>query len=219
MNKLSIFFTAFLLNIAVIINAQTVVDISSSTPLPSDYNENGLYYEKDIHNYLDNFVGVWEYVNGKEKFQITLTKIVKHHLYSPKVKLNVYEDGIAFQYKKYKGSLLIYSSPIMSKPTFRTYDGNKLDGTFIDYERVTQEVRWPHYVGPPMAGTIYKQGGEYFHPDCTIEKVSSGLVSQIKFHLYLWPMNAGFGSPYDNPIYAGQPRFSIPNDVILTKVP
>ncbi|MDF2833376.1 MAG: hypothetical protein K0Q82_2482 [Chryseobacterium indoltheticum] len=219
MNKLTIFFTALLSNIAVIINAQTVVDISSSTPLPPDYNENGLYYEKDIHNYLDDFVGTWEYINGNEKFQITFTKIIKYHLYYPDIKINVYEDGIAFQYKKYKGNLLLYSSPVMSKPTLKTYHGTILEGIFIDYGRVTKEVRWPQYVGPPMAGTVYRQGGEYFHPTCTIEKISSGTTPKIKFHLYLRGMNAGFGSPYDNPIYTGQPRLSIPNDIILTKVP
>ncbi|AYN00265.1 DUF6705 family protein [Chryseobacterium sp. 3008163] len=187
--------------------------------LPVNFMNSGAYYYKDIHNYLDNFVGTWEYINGNDKFQVTFTKIIKYHSIDNELHYNFYEDGIAFQYKKYKGSLLLYSSPILFEPTFKTADGIKLEGTFIDYGRITKEVKWPPYVGPPMAGTIYKQGGEYFHPSCTIEKISSGTSPKIKFHLYLRGVNAGFGSPYDNPIYAGQPRLSIPNDIILTKVP
>ncbi len=73
----------FLISILLIINfsnAQTIVNMAgNSTNLPSNYRSTGNYYIKDVNNYLDNFTGTWEYVNGNEKFQIILTKVYKYH--------------------------------------------------------------------------------------------------------------------------------------------
>ena len=55
-------------NISFTMNAQVIVDMSSDVVLPTNYNQTGQYYEKDVHNYLNRFVGTWEYINGNEKF-------------------------------------------------------------------------------------------------------------------------------------------------------
>ena len=68
---------------------------------PNDYLSNGEYYIKDINNNLDNFTGTWEYVNGNEKFQIILTKIIFYHYENSNNGLNYFEDGIKLQYKKF----------------------------------------------------------------------------------------------------------------------
>lgn len=213
------FFT--LISISNMMYAQTVVDITSNNTLPSDYNETGLYYEKDIHNYLDGFTGTWEYTKGSEKFQIILTKIVKYHLVDDELNLSIYKDGIAISYKKYVNGNLIFTSPIITEPTFRTYDGQKLEGYMADYGRVTIDVYWPSSLPLSKQG-LFKQGGEYFHPTCIIEKMPliPNQPERIKFKLYLGKPSAyGIGNEYNNPAYNGLPTFSIPNMVVMKKVP
>jgi hypothetical protein len=197
--------------------AQIIVDITSNNNLPSNYNETGLYYEKDIHNYLDSFVGTWEYIKGNEKFQIILTKMVKYHFINNELNLNIYEDGIALSYKKYLNNNLVYSSPVINKPKFITYDGQKLEGSFIDYGRVTVQVNWPSFSN---LGVLH-QGGEYFMPDCIIEKMPNipNEPQRVKFKLYLQNRTGGMGNPYKNPLYSGQPTLSVPNMVVMKKVP
>jgi len=184
--------------------------------LPENFNNSGLYYYKDVYNYLDNFVGTWEYINGNEKFQIILTKIVKYHYVNSKIKLNFYEDGIAIQYKKYSNSTLLFQSPIINEPSFRASNTAKLEGHITDYGRVTVDANyWPT---PLLPSGVFKHGGEYFHPKCIIEKIPQSSPAKIKFNLYLG-QSSGFGNEYNNPAYAGQPTFSIPNNVVMTKVP
>lgn len=192
---------------------QIIVDMSSDVVLPSNYNETGQYYEKDVHNYLDNFVGTWEYVNGNEKFQIILTKIIKHHTNIPEIKLNFYEDGISLRYKKFVNNNLVFESPAINKPTFSTLNGQTLRGFMQDYSRLTTTVHYPQAAG----GGVLKQGGEYFTPDCTIELQPLSLNSppKIKFTL---DIGETVGE-YRNPAYNGMPTFSVPNDVVMTKVP
>jgi len=186
--------------------------------LPKDFQSTGQYYYKDIYNYLDGFTGTWEYVNGIEKFQIILTKIIKYHeisSLSPYTNFNYYTDGITLRYKKFVNGNLIFESPITNIPTLESRDGLELEGSITDYGRVTASVPKPQIMG---SGNLI-QGGEYFTVPCSIEKVFINLSSneplKIKFNLYL---RENFGQ-YNNPIYVGQPRFSIPNDIIMTKVP
>lgn len=198
--------------------SQIIVDMSSDVILPPNYNETGQYYEKDVHNYLDDFTGTWEYVNGNEKFQIILTKIIKYHFNDSDLNLNFYEDGISLRYKKYVNNNLVFESPSIVKPTLSTLDGQTLNGYMEDFERLTRTVYYPKAVGEG----VMTQGGQYFTPDCNIELQPLTLKNEpkkIKFSLRFGWENGGFGSPNDNPIYNGMPTFSIPNDVIMTKVP
>ncbi|KUJ54668.1 hypothetical protein AR686_16875 [Chryseobacterium aquaticum subsp. greenlandense] len=199
--------------------SQTVIIRGQKNPnLPENFLSSGNYYYKDIYNYLDNFSGTWEYVNGNEKFQIILTKIVKYHLLDADLNYNIYEDGITFKYKKYLNNNLIYESPSNDYPSFTTENGSKLEGYINDYGRLTRTVYYPKGTG----GGILKQGGEYFHPSCTIELLPAILTlnggvepRKIKFTLYIGETVG----EYRNPAYSGMPTFSIPNDVVMTKVP
>ncbi|MBO6183757.1 MAG: hypothetical protein J6O88_03560 [Chryseobacterium sp.] len=179
--------------------------------LPSNYNSTGQYYVKDIGNNLDNFVGTWEYVNGNEKFQIILTKIIKFHYVAPTIKLNYYTDGIELKYKKFVNNVLTFQSPnhnSQNKPAFDTIDGVLLKGGIKDYGRITKTVKIP------LTNNVMYQGGGPVDARCEITKVSTN-PDKIKFHLYL---RQEFPN-YDSEAYAGQPTFSLPNDVIMTKVP
>lgn len=206
-------------NISFTMNAQVIVDMSSDVVLPTNYNQTGQYYEKDVHNYLNRFVGTWEYINGNEKFQIILTKFVMYHNVTPIINLNFYEDGIGVQYKKFENGNLIFSSPIPNEPNFTTYNGINLEGNITDYGRVTVEVNRPTF-GFLEPLTLHK-GGEYFYPDCMIELQPLSLTEppKIKFSLYFSRETGGFGNPHNNPAYNGQPLFSIPSNIIMTKVP
>ena len=86
--------------------------------LPDDFQSSGNYYYKDINNYLDNFTGTWQYVNGNEKFQIVLTKVIKYHVVIPLIDLNYYEDRIVLRYKKFVNNNLVFESPIYETPDF-----------------------------------------------------------------------------------------------------
>lgn len=164
--------------------SQIVVDMTSDDPVPSNYNQTGQYYEKDVHNYLLPFIGTWEYVNGNEKFQIILTKVTKYHTVIPDLNLDFYEDGITLQYKKFVNGNLVFESPVTGKPIFTSENGLELEGAVTDYGRVTQTVYKPQQMG----GGVWKQGGEYFYPDCTIEKLPLSLNEppKIKFHFILF---------------------------------
>jgi hypothetical protein len=180
---------------------------SNSNIPPQNYLSTGQYYIKDISNFLNNFVGTWEYKNGNEKFQIILTKVIHHHYVETELlNYNYYQDGIKYQYKRYVNNVLVFESPIKNYPSFRTKDGVLLEGSIKDYGRITKNV----YL--PLTNELMYAGGGPVDANCDIIKVST---NQIKFHLYL---RQHFPN-YNIEAYAGQPIFSLPNDVTLTKVP
>lgn len=177
--------------------------------LPQNFKSTGQYYYKDVNNYLDNFVGTWEYINGNEKFQIILTKITNFHSIDTDLNLNFYEDGIVLQYKKYTNNVLTFESPIYNDPNFRTTNGVKLEGSLSDYGRITKTV-----VLPP-SNLVWHQGGEPIYPRCDIEKLANQ-PNKISFKLHSGPEHGHKG--YDKETYAGQPTYSIPNNIIMDKV-
>lgn len=188
--------------------SQIIINMAGGNgTLPSNYNETGQYYKKDINNYLDNFVGTWEYVNGNEKFQIILIKVIKYHYISTLANLNYYEDGLKYRYKKFVNNVLTFESPVREYPSFRTGDGVLLEGGIKDYGRITKTVKIS------LTNKVMYPGGGPVDARCEITKVSTN-PDKIKFHLYL---RQEFPN-YDDETYAGQPIFSLPNDVIMTKV-
>ena len=179
---------------------------------PSGYLSTGQYYIKDVNNYLNNFTGTLEYVDGNEKFQIILTKVNYFHQTDTDLNLNYYEDGIVIRYKKFMNNTLIFESPNYDDPNFRTKDGLLLTGNLKDYGRLTRTIYYPY---PPNSTEVFKQGGNPIYPKCRIEKLPNyiGQPQQIKFSLSLTGT-----TNYDHETYAGQPIYSIPNDIIMIKV-
>ena len=195
------------------ISQTSIIWGDSNVSVPEDFQSSGNYYYEDIPNYLNNFVGTWEYINGNEKFQIILTKVVKYHQVIPELNYNFYEDGIILQYKKFLNNTLTYTSPIYQAPNFNTIDGIILEGYLIDYARITKTIYYPNAIG----GGVRKQGGEYYHPTCIIEKISTTRYEpqKIKFNLYLKQSCCG---ETENEIYNGLPTFSIPADIEMIKI-
>jgi hypothetical protein len=177
--------------------------------LPEDFLSSGNYYYKDVNNYLDNFTGTWEYINGNEKFEIILTKVVQYHVVNTNLNLDYYEDGITIQYKKYTNNNLSFESPTYQNPNFISTDGIILKGWIKDYGRISKTL----YL--PFSTEVYEQGGDPIAPHCRITKQpeQQGEPPKVSFNLDLTGTDN-----YDKETYEGQPTFSIPNDVILTKV-
>lgn len=206
-NKITILILTLLISFSIQCKSQThTINMAGGNgALPSNYLTTGQYYIKDMNNYLDNFVGTWEYINGNEKFQIILTKVTHYHYVEMEfLNYNYYEDGIKYQYKRYVNNNLVFTSPPKDYPNFDTKNGILLKGNIKDYGRLTKNV----YI--PMVNKLMYAGGGAVDANCEITKISS---NQIKFHLYL---RQHFPN-YNMEAYAGQPTFSIPNDVILTK--
>lgn len=211
--KINIILILFILFSCKSIGQIPIVWGGNNGTLPNDFKSSGNYYYKDIPGYLDNFVGTWEYVNGNEKFQIVLTKVVMFHQIDTELNLNYYEDGIVLQYKKYTNNVLTFTSPIYQDPNFRSMDGIVLDGNVTDYGRVTKSV----YNLSILGGGLLKQGGEYFYPICIIKILPTTRYEpkKIKFNLY---MRQSMYGETNNEIYNGLPTFSIPNDIEMTKI-
>lgn len=210
--KTVLLFTVVLYNCKT--NSQIIINMSGDNiTYPSGYLGTGEYYIKDVNNNLNNFVGTWEYVNGNEKFQIILTKVIKYHVVHPNINLNYYEDGLTLQYKKFNNNVLTFESIITNIPTLESSDGIDLKGHIIDYGRVTKTIYYPQIMG----GGVRKQGGEYFHPNCIIEKLPyvKFQPQKIKFNLYMQQSCCG---ETNNEIYNGLPTFSIPTNIEMVKI-
>ncbi|MGV3697058.1 DUF6705 family protein [Flavobacterium sp.] len=176
-------------------------------PLPENFISSGQYYYKDVYNYLNFYVGTWEYVNGNEKFQITISKVVNYHEVDSYLNLDFYEDGVVLQYRKYLNNQLIFESPAYENPNFYCEEGHILKGRIMDYGRLTRTL-----YKDPFNTEVWRQGGNPIIPICRITKHPLDF-DKVKFNLSLPEAD-----DYDYQTYNGQPFFSIPNDIILTKV-
>lgn len=190
-------------------SCQTVIDMASSNNnLPSNFLSTGEYYFKDLQNNLDKFTGTWLYVNGNEKFELILLRINNHHVLDSELDYNYFEDGISIQYKKYVNDVVVYTSPVHSEPLLTCRDGISLEGFMTDYGRITKT---DSFTIPGQQPFVFRQGGEPASARCWMKRVSSN-PDQVLFKLsLLFPKN------HDAETYAGQPIFSIPNNVVLTR--
>jgi hypothetical protein len=176
--------------------------------LPENFKSTGNYYYKDVYNYLDWFVGTWEYVNGNEKFQIVLTKVINYHNVDTYLNFDFNEDGIVLQYRKYINNQLIFESPLYEDPDFDSEDGNELKGSLFDYGRLTKTL----YKDEPFNTQVWIPGGTPMPTLCFIKKHPLE-NNKIKFSLNFFESHS-----YDAQAYAGQPVYSIPNNIVMTKV-
>lgn len=194
------------------VNAQTIIVRGEEYPnLPRDFKETGQYYYKDVYNYLNSFVGTWEYIDGNKRFELTLTKKTFYHVDLPHINLNYYKDGITVRYKQYENGVLIYESPLDENPSLSSKNGILLEGFFSDHNRLTAPIT------VPLSNEILSQGGRPLNPECHIEKIITleGEPKQISFELFC---HLACGR-YDYDTYEGMPFFSVPSDIILTKQP
>lgn len=194
------------------ISAQIEVDQNASRDtLPDGYLKSGNYYFKDTHNYLNNFVGTYQYIDGNHKFEIILEKITKDHVQHASFQgpdYDYYEDGLSFQFKEYENGQLIYTSPEEDYASLSADDATHLSGMISDYRRITVDT------SPSSEVSLFNDGGKALTPSAFIKRVPSSDGS-FQIYMHLTCIHCG---KYDTETYQGQPTFSIPNRVVWTKV-
>lgn len=61
-----------------------------------------------------------------------------------------------------------FESPVVNEPSLTRSNGIKLEGYIVDYGRVTVDTKLP--LDNILKLGVLRQGGDYFHPSCTIER-------------------------------------------------
>ena len=187
-------FIAFLYFFAFNIYAQPlhlnteIVDMAGERE--SKHRKDGIYYIKDINNYMQPYLGTWSYINGNNEFRITITKIDKHHVIFSDYNINYYKDGLNIQYQKYENGQLIYNSIVRQNPTGVIKKFGKLNMSFTDYER----------------------NSESFPLDLILIPIGSNQYN-LNFKLDKFERRNTYFEQHPN-----EPYFSVPNNIIMTKM-
>lgn len=169
--------------------SQTVVDMAGERQ--NEHYENGDYYIKDINNYIQPYIGTWQYVNGNTEFRITLTKVEMYHITYPDYNIDYYKDGLRIQYQKYENSVLIYNSIIDNLPTGSIKEFRNLRMSFTDYQR----------------------NNEVFPVDLTLISTGINQNNSLKFVLDSFERRNTYHDEHPN-----EPYFSVPNNIVMTRM-
>jgi hypothetical protein len=173
-------------------SAQTIIDMAGERQ--NKHYDNGQYYIKDINNYMTTYLGTWSYVEGNKEFRITLTKITKYHEIFPEYNIDYYIDGLQIQYQKLENGIVIYNSILREHPTGIIKEFGKLNMSFTDYER----------------------NNESFPVDLILipyNTMGSSQQYKLRFKLDKFEQRNTYFEQHPN-----EPYFSVPNDIIMTKV-
>lgn len=176
------------------LSAQTIINMADNSR-PIDYTRNGTYYIKDINNYMLPFLGTWSYINGNKEFRITLTKVTKFNVLFPDYNTNYFCDGLLIHYQKYENGNIVYNSPIDDFPGGIIKEFGNLRISFTDYQR--NEETFP----------------------LTLTLIPLNIIGQtpqynLKFELDKFERRNTYHDQHPN-----EPYFSVPDGIIMTKVP
>ncbi|NRR93337.1 hypothetical protein HSX10_17320 [Winogradskyella undariae] len=170
-------------------SAQTVIDLSQES-FDGD-TENGTYYHKDINNYMQPYVGTWQYIDGNTEFRIILTKVEMFHVILPEANIDYYKDGLTIQYQKYENNILTYNSIIDSHPSGIIQEFGILDMTFTDYQR----------------------NDSLFELELTLIATGINERNSLKFELNSAESKNTYHDEHPN-----EPYFSVPNNIVMTRM-
>lgn len=152
--------------------------------------KNGAYYIKDVNNYMLPYIGTWSYINGNKEFRIILTKVSMHHVVFQDYNIDYYKDGLTLEYQKYENGQLIFESPSNISPSGIIKEFGKLNMSFKDYGRY----------------------GLMFPVDLKLIPISGGAY-QLNFKIDKFEQRNTYFKEHPN-----EPYFSVPNDIIMTKL-
>ncbi|SEA75548.1 DUF6705 family protein [Psychroflexus halocasei] len=169
-------------------NAQTIIDLSQES-FDGD-TENGAYYHKDINDYMQPYIGTWQYIDDNTEFRITLTKVEMYHVTFPEYNIDYYKDGLRIQYQKYENGILTYNSIVRQNPTGIIKEYGKLRMSFTDYERNNESF--------PLDLTLIPNGNNEYN---------------LKFILDSFERRNTYHDEHPN-----EPYFSVPNNIEMTKM-
>lgn len=176
------------------LNAQTIINMADNN-MPINYTKNGTYYLKDINNYMLPFLGTWSYINGNKEFKITLSKVTKFHVIFSDYNINYYRDGILIQYQKYENGVLVYNSLTNDYPTGLIQEFGLLEMSFTDYQRNEETF--------PLTLTLLP-----------LNVIGQTPQYNLKFELDKFERRNTYYDQHPN-----EPYFSVPDGIIMTKVP
>lgn len=185
----NIFITITLALIYSCSSAQTIVDMAGDRQ--NEHYENGQYYIKDINNFMLPYLGIWNYIDGNKEFRITLTKVSQFHVVFNDFNTNYYRDGLLIQYQKFENGQLIFSSPVETSPTGIIKEFGKLNMSFKDYQR--------NNVGFQLSLTLIPIGNNQYNLNF---RVHNGLEAKNTYYQQ----------------HPTEPYYSVPNNIIMTKM-
>lgn len=191
--------------------AQIVIDMANEE-YPDEYDKNGEYYIKDVGEFMNPYVGTWQYIDGDTEFRITIEKVEMYNVTIPEYYIDYYEDGLRINYQRYENGVLIFESPQNSTPTGLIEEFGNLSSTFTDYERFVEN------------NILITSSYASFDTDFDLIPISSNeynlhfRMSKIE-GLMAFEMENGErrGTYYVKP-NPNAPYFSVPNDIIMTKM-
>jgi len=180
-----------------------LISCKAQTTYPlSNYDSSNLKnnnYIQDSEGVLNPFVGTWEWTDGLSNFRIVLTK--ENHWKAPND--NFYEDKIFGGYRYIEnGNLIIdklsYTTSFTSNPS-----------TWSSFSSILGGVSYPET--NKLIISIYDAvKGKDCHATITLQMNSNGIVQGH------WKLQDKETSNYHGSVK--QQGFSIPTDVILTKI-
>ncbi len=169
--------------------SQTVVDMAGERE--SKHRKNGAYYIKDINNYMQPYLGTWQFIDGNNEFRITLTKVEMFHVVFTDYNIDYYIDGLRIQYQKYENGVLMYNSITRQNPTGIIKEFGKLNMSFTDYER----------------------NNEVFNVDLILLSVGGIGQYNLKFKLDRFESRNTYHDEHPN-----EPYFSVPDNIVMTRM-
>jgi len=183
-----IFYTLIFILTCSCTSAQTVIDMAGE-PVQNEM-KNGDYYIKDINNYMQPYLGTWQYIDGNTEFRITLTKVEMYHDVDTDYNIDYYIDGLLISYKKIENENVIFQSITDTYPTGIIKEFGKLNMSFTDYQR----------------------NNEIFPVDLTLISTSLNQYN-LKFVLDRFERRNTYHDEHPD-----EPYFSVPNNIIMTKM-
>jgi len=184
-----ILFTLSFIFFTTSIFAQTVVNMAGERQ--NKHYENGQYYIKDINNYMQPYLGTWQYINVNTEFRITLTKVEMYHDVDTDYNIDYYIDGLLISYQKLENGIITFQSFPDTYPTGIIKEFGNLDMSFTDYDRNAEIF--------PLKLTLIPTG--------TLNEYN------LKFKLDKFERRNTYHDEHTN-----EPYFSVPNDIIMTKM-
>jgi len=167
---------------------QTIIDMSSED-IPSGFQKNGEYYLKDINGYMDYYEGTWQFIDGSSEFRIMIEKVEMEHIIVEDV-IDYFSDGILINYQKYENGILVFESP----------ENENVGGIIESFGNLS------------IGFTDYERNNAFFGLDLTLIPIGSNEYD-LKFELDAHERSNTYHDEHPN-----EPFFSIPNDIIMTKM-
>lgn len=199
-------------NIAIILilfisscKAQTIVSLSTCTS--NDYGNNN--YIQDVDGVLDPFVGTWRWTDTATNSEFTVV-FVKKLQYNPENRFNYEEDTIMGGYKYIQNGVLI-----IDNSNFTTEFNSSIPSSFINYALILANISSPfERLTLSLTDRVKNKNCQGNFDFINPQPHPSGGVFSNQAHWKIWDREHWNIEGLD-PLPVG---FSIPTDVILTKI-